>query len=604
MGRGVIGVIAGSLLAFPATATAQQDLSSGGTVTSDLWQSADHPAAALLDGDDSTHFCQHRVEDSDWRVELGTPGVPAELRLIQGWGGWSLATELRLETAYGETQTITLQTETREEQSFPLSFTHPTALVDVYVVAATAADSGEGFGGFAEMVVSGTPVDAGPATPPAISNVAVATEGDSIATVSWSTDRPATSQVRYSTAAENSVLTATDVALTTDHSVRIEATAPLRGNIELRSADAAGFRTEVRHEAFVAIDTSYQYGVGGWSFQLGDSWVRAPELYATDELEVTFTQAWIGGSGWTDWFQADDVAEMVAAGYTPEVIHYYFGDPQLDDVIARQADFLADIQTLADLLADSGVGDQVLVTLEPEFNQGAVATWPEWNDLMIQAIDILHGTAGCKVGLLPGDWDIDHVLPISMGRAALSLDYVAYQEMRASTQNERSDALQVPDRAVRFSHYLSRKFMRPVRLGYLMVSDYGGWEDTQRQVVIDMCERQAELQAAGTVAVAWMSYMDRPGAGGYFGEAEAHKGLKTADNMPKPAWHVFKECAANGPSWLDTGETPPGETGGGVARDTESCGCVTPGSTRGGMPLGWLTLGGLLIAGRRRRATR
>ena len=92
-------------LAVPAIANAQQDLSSGGSVSSDLWQSADHPAAALLDGDTSTHFTQHRVEDADRRVSLGTPGVPVELRLIQGWEGWSQATELRLETAYGETQT-------------------------------------------------------------------------------------------------------------------------------------------------------------------------------------------------------------------------------------------------------------------------------------------------------------------------------------------------------------------------------------------------------------------------------------------------------------------------------------------------------------------
>ena len=601
MNRGWTMGIAALGLAAPAIANAQQDLSSGGSVSSDLWQSADHPAAALLDGDTSTHFTHHRVEDADWRVSLGTSGVPVELRLIQGWEGWSQATELRLETAYGETQTVTLQTATRDEQIFALAFTHPSAFVDVYVVTAIPSDSGEDFGGFAEMVFNGTPVDPGAATPPAVSDIAVQPEGDSIATVTWTTDRPATSQVRYSTAAANAELTTADSTLTEQHSVRIEASAPLRGQLEIRSADAAGFRAEVRHDGFVTIDTSYQYGVGGWSFNLGDQWVRAPEVYATDELEVRFTQAWVGGSGWTDWFHAEDVTAMVDAGYTPEVIHYYFGDPDLDDVIARQGEFIADIQALADILAASGVGDQVFVTLEPEFNQGAVATWPEWNDLMIQAIDILHNTAGAKVGLLPGDWDIDHVLPISMGRAAMALDYVAYQEMRGSTQNERPDALEVPDRAIRFSHYLSRKFMRPVRLGYLMVSDYGGWEDVQRQVVIDMCERQPELEAAGTVALSWMSYIDRPGAGGYFGEAEAHKGLKTADNVPKPAWHVFKECAANGPSWLDSGQSPPGETAGGVPRDTDSCACSTPASGDRRWPHPWLAALGFALARVRKR---
>ena len=265
-------------------------------------------------------------------------------------------------------------------------------------------------------------------------------------------------------------------------------------------------------------------------------------------------------------------------------------------------------QTLADILAASGVGDQVYVTLEPEFNQGPIATWPGWNDLMIQAIDILHATAGAKVGICPGDWDVRHPLPISMGRAAARLDYVAFQEMRASTQNERSEALEVPDRAIRFSHYLSRTFMRPVRLGYLMVSDYGGWEDLQRDVVIDMCERQPELEAAGTVALSWMNYLDNPNSSeaGYFGKAEAHRGLKTGDNVPKPAWHVFKECAANGPSWLGTGEAPPGENAGGTPRDTDSCACSTPASPGTKWPLGWLGVLalGLIRMGRRRPVRR
>jgi MYXO-CTERM domain-containing protein len=229
------------------------------------------------------------------------------------------------------------------------------------------------------------------------------------------------------------------------------------------------------------------------------------------------------------------------------------------------------------------------VTLEPEFNQGAVATWEGWNDLMIEAIDIIRNTSGAKVGVLPGDWDIDHVLSISMGRAAAHSDFVAYQEMRASTRNDQGDALEVPDRAIRFSHYLSRKFMRPVRLGYLMVSDYGGWEGVQREVVIEMCERHEELAAAGTYAVSWMSYIDRPGAGGYFEEAEAHKGLKNSDNQPKPAWHVFKECAANGPSWLDTGEEPPG------ALSSDGCQCSTPSSTTGRLPALWLGVLTLLV---------
>jgi hypothetical protein len=137
----------------------------------------------------------------------------------------------------------------------------------------------------------------------------------------------------------------------------------------------------------------------------------------------------------------------------------------------------------------------------------------------------------------------------------------------------------VPARAIRFSHYLSRKFLRPVRLGYLMVSDFGDWAAIQREVMIETCERYQELQAAGTVAVSWMSYLDSPGADGYFGEAEAHKGLKYSDNTPKPAWHVFQECAAHGPSWLATGEEPPGAIAP-VPADEGGCVCILAGLLR------------------------
>jgi hypothetical protein len=58
MGRSVVGVTAGLRLALPAAALAQRDLSSGGRVKTDLWQSTESPAEALLDRDIAT---QRRV---------------------------------------------------------------------------------------------------------------------------------------------------------------------------------------------------------------------------------------------------------------------------------------------------------------------------------------------------------------------------------------------------------------------------------------------------------------------------------------------------------------------------------------------------------------
>jgi hypothetical protein len=495
---GIVVPLVACLLA-PASALAQHDVSAGGRVETDLYESKDSPPGALLDGDTKTHFAQHRLEDADWRIWLARPAVVQSLRVVQGWSDWSQALQVRLETADGSTATLDLKPGTRDAQTIALALPKPTAFVDVYVVKASPAKDGQGWGGFAEMRFDGTP-SGDDTTPPAVSQIAVQRDSDTSATVAWTTDEPATSQVRYSTEGVASQLTQPDAALVTAHSVKIVAAEPLRGQVEIRSADAAGNRAEVRHDAFVTIDTAYQYGIGGWSFELGGKWIPASQVLAQDGLGVRFVQQWIGGDGWTKWLTPKSVKELSDAGYTPEVIHYYFGDPVLSDVQGRRDAFLADIKTLASVLEASGVGDRTLVTLEPEYNQGEVATWDGWNDLMIEAIRILRAQAKAKVGLLPGDWDIDHVVPISMGRAAALADFVAFQEMRASTKDTPEEARQVVGRAIRFSHYLSRKFLRPVRWGYAMVSDYGGWTWVQRDVVVEMCERRSELERAGVVA--------------------------------------------------------------------------------------------------------
>jgi|GEM_PF-6491865 len=571
---------------LPRPAPAQEDVSSGGRVESDLYVHEGNPPEALVDGVLETHFCQHRMLDADWRMWLRVPARLSRVVFVQGWEDWDQPTLVRLEAADGATVDLTLEPGTRREQSFPLAFANPTAFVDVRVLAVAPDGDDSGWGGFAEIRFEGEPVEPADGTPPVISNVRVEREGEVAATIRWTTSEPATSQVRFSTEASLPEATVPDVALVTEHAVRVAGEAPLRGYVELRSADAAGNRAEVREPAFVTLDTEWAWGVGGWSFHLDGRWRPAPEVFAEDEVPLDFVQAWVGGSGWRDWFGADDVRRMVEAGLTPDVIHYYFGDPTREEVEAGRAAFLEDIRHLAQLLAESGVGDRVIVTLEPEFNQDGVSGWEGWNDVAIEAMRILRETAGAKVGLLAGDWDIDHLLTISMGRAAPYSDFVAFQEMRASTRDDPQDAEEVVDRAIRFSHWLSRTFLRPVRWGYLMVSDHGGWSEVQRRVVVELCERVPELRANQVVAVSWMSYLDSPGAGGYFGEAEGYKGLKTEEGEGKPAFFVFRECVARGATWVGTGRWPPG--GGPVPEG--GCGCRAAGvagGRRSGGAVGW-----------------
>ena len=79
-------------------------------------------------------------------------------------------------------------------------------------------------------------------TPPLISEVAVSDTTETGATIEWSTDEEATSQVEYGTTAEYGSTTTLDEALTTSHSVTLTGLVPNWSDyrFQAKSKDAAG----------------------------------------------------------------------------------------------------------------------------------------------------------------------------------------------------------------------------------------------------------------------------------------------------------------------------------------------------------------------------
>jgi len=598
-------VLAGALgaMTFAAKAASAAQSLEGVTGYSDLFWPAGEGPEHLFDGDTSTHFLLYRVLDAEWRVQFRQPTRLASVTLVQGYDNWSTAQELVLESADGSEVTLPLKVGSREPQTFTLDFPGPTSFVDVRVSKATQAEDGGDFGGLAELQFAGEPTDA-ETDPPVVSHIVVSKPSATQATVAFETDEPATCRLRYSEQELISALTPVEAAMATHHSLELSTTSPLGGQVEIRCADAAGNRAEVVHDAFSTLETTrFQWGMGGWAFQFDGKWVEASERFAQDELPVDFAQVWIGDNDWRGYVTAEDMAAKVRAGLLPEIIHFYFGYVTQKDVAEKREGYLKNVRELAAVIAESGVGERVLVTLEPEYNQGDVVAWDGWNDLMIEAIDILHEEAGAKVGLLPGPWDLEHQVPISMGRAAAHADFVALQSMAGSVTNTREEMKTRVEESLRFTHYLHRRFLRPVRLGYLMISDYGGWAGVQRDVMIEYCERLPELRAAGLVSLSWMGYVDSPGADGALGEAEAHKGLRYVTGDAKPAFWVFQECVKHGASWLQTGEDPPGRI---PAKDGFlGCSCEAgPGARSAGVPLGVALALGVKLASRRNGSRR
>lgn len=573
------------------SAHAAVDVSTGGRVETDLFVVDGSPPSALTDGNPKTHYNQFRLDGAEFRVWLPKPATVSSVALIQDISNWSLAYQLEFESADGTVVTVPVDPTSLKTQTLPVVFAKPTAFVDVRVKAA----GGQGYGGFAEMTVMGDVVG-DDTTAPVISNVNVTAIDSQNATVTWTTDEPATSQLRFSSQSAASTLLPPDTALTIQHAVKVSSAGALAGRIEIRSADASGNRAEKWVDAFAAIKDDFQWGVGGWAFKIDDKWVRGTELYHKDDLRVNFLQEWVGEEDWSKWLTSEGISQIHDAGYRAEIIHLQLSGHTVAEIQAMKAAYLQDIQRLANVIAGSTSGADTLVTLSPEYNQNDVTTWDGWNDIMLSAIDILHATAGVKVGLAVGDWDLNHQIEVSMGRAVAKADYVVYAEMRSSNGNTQAEAYDSVASALRFSHYLARKFLRPVRLGYFMISDYGDWLGVQRDVVVKLCESKARLQAAGTVAVSWMGYLDSPGATGAGGESEAHHGLKYATNVAKPAWYVYQECVKNGPSWLGSDGGPPG-----ALPEATGCSCSLAGrSGKSGACLLALGIVALLV---RRRTT-
>lgn len=280
--------------------------------------------------------------------------------------------------------------------------------------------------------------------------------------------------------------------------------------------------------------------------------VRWYEQAEADGLEFELVEIWLT-KGWDhSWVSSDDLLEIVERGFIPVIVHYYFGDSISVEYVARSVEeWYEDIERLASLI---NIDREVWVVLEPEFNddpppgETPISEWEGWNDVVIGAVErIRQGAPKSRIGICPGDFHAQN-LELCMSEASATLDFLCFQEMRASTYSHSSspDYLQVTDSALKFSRYLRGAFNKPILLAYLAISTYAdgdprGWEDEQAMVIRETMDRCTELMANGVFGLVYLEYYDDPEHGGFFGEAEAHWGLKDKDGEPKLGWWVWKE---------------------------------------------------------------
>ncbi len=297
---------------------------------------------------------------------------------------------------------------------------------------------------------------------------------------------------------------------------------------------------------------------GGFRVGLGDrlGWFRDGKLVRwyeraqADGLEFEFVEIWLT-KGWDDtWVSGDELLRIIDRGFIPIIVHYYFGDSiSVEYVEEHLEEWYEDIERLASLI---DIDREVWVVLEPEFNnypssgETPITEWEGWNDAVIGAVERIRERASeTKISICAGDFQEEN-LKLCLDRASESLDFLSFQEMRASPFQSSPSYLQVTDSALRFSGYLKRTFNKPILLAYLAISTYSdgnprGWEDEQASVIGEIMDGLPGLLANGVFGLVYFEYFDDPEHTGFFGEAEKHFGLVDKDGEPKLGWYVWKE---------------------------------------------------------------
>jgi len=321
--------------------------------------------------------------------------------------------------------------------------------------------------------------------------------------------------------------------------------ASVLGALVLLSLSAAGEGVEV-DELLAA--SRLKLGVGDrMQVRVGRRWISQPAEALEMDLDLDLFELWLPRGWKDDWVERSDLLDLAAKGITPVVVHYYFGDEISRERVETSSDeWFSSMWRMASLIR---MDAPVLVVLEPEFNNAppngetAITSWPWFGDDLRSAAKMIRKVApNALVGVCPGDFAGTPNLEAILGPVTNDLDFLAFQEMRASTDRSarRAGYLDVAGAAVDYARYLKRAFDLPILIAYVAVSSHGGWEQRQAETLRGFGRRRRALREAGVFGLVYFQLRDDPRHHGYFGAAERSFGLLRADGTAKPALTAFR----------------------------------------------------------------
>lgn len=286
----------------------------------------------------------------------------------------------------------------------------------------------------------------------------------------------------------------------------------------------------------------------------GDSVVFTHEFAWARKAPLNSVAIWLPRGWENEWVHKEDIARLHRDGVTPVFLLYFFGSENSTmDARRLRWDWYEYLARVASYVAGR---QPVMLVIEPEINdEGAyekggtpMMYWPELQEMLIEGIYVLRALApNAMVGLCFGDFG-DQPLEANFGEAVAYTDFVAFQEMRASTRNPAEDpsGFALFRQALDTTGRLHRAFDKPVILAYLAVSTWGqdnatGWQMVQAGAIRSFMQGFPELQQEGLTGLLYFQLFDDPAHQGYFMEAEKHFGLMDENGEPKPAWWIFQQ---------------------------------------------------------------
>ncbi len=239
---------------------------------------------------------------------------------------------------------------------------------------------------------------------------------------------------------------------------------------------------------------------------------------------VKYLVYWVTKDWEPDWIDVSLLQEAMDRGKIPVFMFWYFGDNL--DVLPTQDDldaYYSKVTQLKNFLFQ--LNGTKLVAVEPEFNEGVVATHQdEFAAIFGKAINILKAVPDTYCGLILTDTGSRSGVYEKCGYSTCSLgdkfewsrfddlisrlkdkiDFIGFQEMLSQFTKDPDnpsaikvytyESLGLADirqRIINFADFLYGKWQKPVMLGYVTVAT-GTWNDTNGNGAIDDGEYDPE----------------------------------------------------------------------------------------------------------------